>query len=109
MPGLMAKTGFPDGPPTKVGATVGDQVPAIYAALGVVAALRQRDRDGRGQKVDVAMLDALVSLLGRPLGRVRAGRARGRQRRPARRSARVFPPAMAAAGRFGPAQWERRA
>jgi crotonobetainyl-CoA:carnitine CoA-transferase CaiB-like acyl-CoA transferase len=61
--GLMAKTGFADGPPTKVGATVGDQVPAIYAALGVVAALRQRDRDGHGQKVDVAMLDALVSLL----------------------------------------------
>jgi crotonobetainyl-CoA:carnitine CoA-transferase CaiB-like acyl-CoA transferase len=61
--GMMAKTGFPDGPPTKVGATVGDQVPAIYAALGVVAALRQRDRDGRGQKVDVAMLDVLVSLL----------------------------------------------
>jgi formyl-CoA transferase len=61
--GLLAKTGFPDGPPTKVGATVGDQVPAIYAALGIVAALRQRDRDGRGQKVDVAMLDALVSLL----------------------------------------------
>lgn len=63
--GLMAKTGFPDGPPTKVGATVGDQVPAVYAALGVVAALRQRDRDpqGRGQKVDVAMLDVLVSLL----------------------------------------------
>ena len=63
--GLMAKTGFEGGPPTKVGATVGDQVPAVYAALGVVAALRQRDRDpeGRGQKVDVAMLDALVSLL----------------------------------------------
>jgi crotonobetainyl-CoA:carnitine CoA-transferase CaiB-like acyl-CoA transferase len=61
--GLMAKTGFPEGPPTKVGATVGDQVPAIYAALGVVAALRQRDRDGSGQKVDVAMLDSLVSLL----------------------------------------------
>ena len=63
--GLMGKTGFPDGPPTKAGVTVGDQVPAIYAALGVLAALRQRDLDpeGRGQKVDVAMLDALVSLL----------------------------------------------
>ena len=63
--GLMAKTGFPDGPPTKVGATVGDQVPAVYAALGIVAALRQRDHDPerRGQKVDVAMLDVLVGLL----------------------------------------------
>ncbi|HVH18280.1 MAG TPA: CoA transferase [Myxococcota bacterium] len=61
--GLMAKTGFPDGPPTKVGATVGDQVPAVYAALGVLAALRQRERDGRGQRVDIAMLDSLLSLL----------------------------------------------
>lgn len=61
--GLMAKTGFPDGPPTKVGATVGDQVPALYAALGILAALRQRERDGRGQHVDVAMLDSLLALL----------------------------------------------
>jgi crotonobetainyl-CoA:carnitine CoA-transferase CaiB-like acyl-CoA transferase len=63
MSGLMAKTGFPDGPPTKVGATIGDQVPAIFAALGVVAALRQRDREGQGQRVDVAMLDSLLTLL----------------------------------------------
>jgi crotonobetainyl-CoA:carnitine CoA-transferase CaiB-like acyl-CoA transferase len=61
--GLMAKTGFPDGPPTKVGATVGDQVPALHATIGVLAALRQRERDGRGQQVDVAMLDSLLSLL----------------------------------------------
>jgi crotonobetainyl-CoA:carnitine CoA-transferase CaiB-like acyl-CoA transferase len=61
--GLMAKTGFPDGPPTKVGATVGDQVPAIFAALGVLAALRQRERDGRGQRIDVAMFDSLLTLL----------------------------------------------
>lgn len=61
--GLMAKTGFTDGPPTKVGATVGDQTPGIFAALGIVSALRQRDRDGRGQWVDVAMLDSLLSLL----------------------------------------------
>jgi crotonobetainyl-CoA:carnitine CoA-transferase CaiB-like acyl-CoA transferase len=63
MSGLMAKTGFPDGPPTKVGTTIGDQVPSLFAALGILAALRQRDVDGRGQRVDVAMLDALVTLL----------------------------------------------
>jgi crotonobetainyl-CoA:carnitine CoA-transferase CaiB-like acyl-CoA transferase len=63
MSGIMAKTGFEDGPPTKVGVTVGDQVPGLYGALGVMAALRQRDLDGRGQLVDVAMYDALVALL----------------------------------------------
>ena len=61
--GLMAKSGFPDGPPTKAGATVGDQFPAALCALGVVAALRQRDIDGKGQYIDVAMLDSLVTML----------------------------------------------
>lgn len=61
--GLMAKTGFPDGPPTRVGATVGDQLPGMWAAMGVIAALRQRDLDGRGQMVDVAMIDAMIALL----------------------------------------------
>jgi len=61
--GIMAKTGFEDGPPTKVGVTVGDQIPGLYGAIGILAALRQRDLDGRGQLVDVAMLDALVALL----------------------------------------------
>lgn len=63
MSGIMAKTGFPDGPPTKVGATIGDQVPALFAALGILAALRQREIDGKGQLVDVAMLDCLLTLL----------------------------------------------
>jgi crotonobetainyl-CoA:carnitine CoA-transferase CaiB-like acyl-CoA transferase len=63
MSGIMAKTGFEDGPPTKVGVTVGDQIPGLYGALGVLAALRQRELDGRGQLVDVAMLDALIALL----------------------------------------------
>ncbi len=61
--GLMAKSGFPDGPPTKAGATVGDQFPAALCALGVVAALRQRDIDGKGQYIDVAMLDSLVTMI----------------------------------------------
>ena len=61
--GLMAKTGFTGGPPTRVGATVGDQLPGMWAALGIVAALRQRDLDGRGQVIDVAMIDAMLALL----------------------------------------------
>lgn len=61
--GFMARTGFPDGPPTKTGITVGDQVPGIYGVLGILAALRRRDRTGRGELVDVSMNDVLVSLL----------------------------------------------
>lgn len=61
--GLMAKTGFPDAAPTKVGFPVGDLGPATFAALAVVAALRQRDRSGRGQYIDVSMYDVLVSWL----------------------------------------------
>ncbi|WP_419849760.1 CaiB/BaiF CoA transferase family protein [Candidatus Poriferisocius sp.] len=61
--GLMGKSGFPDGPPIKAGVTVGDQFPAALCALGVVAALRQRDIDGQGQYIDVAMLDSLVTML----------------------------------------------
>jgi len=63
MSGMMAKTGFPDGPPTKAGVTVGDQVPSILAVAGILAALRSRDRDGVGQLVDVSMMDALVSMV----------------------------------------------
>ena len=61
--GLMAKSGFPDGPPTKTGATIGDHFPAALCALGVTAALRQRDIDGQGQHIDVAILDSLVAML----------------------------------------------
>jgi CoA:oxalate CoA-transferase len=61
--GFLARTGFPDGPPVKAGATVGDQVPGVYAALGVLAALRQREHTGRGQLVDVGMFDVVASLV----------------------------------------------
>jgi len=59
--GVMAKTGFADGPPVRAGITVADHASAAYAALGVLAALRQRDATGKGQLVDVAMLDVLTA------------------------------------------------
>jgi crotonobetainyl-CoA:carnitine CoA-transferase CaiB-like acyl-CoA transferase len=61
--GLLAKTGFPDGPPTKSGVMIGDQLPAIFAALAVLAALRARDQDGQGRFVDVTMFESLLNLV----------------------------------------------
>lgn len=61
--GLMDITGEPDGAPMKVGSPIADLVSGLYAAQGVLAALRTRDTTGLGQRVDVAMLDAVASLL----------------------------------------------
>ena len=61
--GVMAKTGFADGPPLRAGITIADHTSATFAALGIMGALRQRDATGRGQLVDVAMLDVLTSLV----------------------------------------------
>ena len=61
--GIMDITGAPDGPPMKVGTSVADLVTGLYAVQGILAALVERDRTGRGRRVEVAMLDALASLL----------------------------------------------
>ncbi len=61
--GVMDITGEADGPPLKVGTSIADLVTGLYAAQAVLAALRQRDRTGTGGRVDVAMLDAMASLL----------------------------------------------
>jgi crotonobetainyl-CoA:carnitine CoA-transferase CaiB-like acyl-CoA transferase len=60
--GLMGHTGEPGGPPIKSAPPVADINTGIYAALGIVAAIVERERSGCGQKVEVAMLDAVVSL-----------------------------------------------
>ncbi|HJQ84342.1 MAG TPA: CaiB/BaiF CoA-transferase family protein, partial [Candidatus Binatia bacterium] len=60
--GLMGHTGEPGGPPIKSAPPVADINTGIYAALGICAALVERDRSGVGQRVEVAMLDAVVSL-----------------------------------------------
>ncbi|MGH3319560.1 MAG: CaiB/BaiF CoA transferase family protein [Streptosporangiaceae bacterium] len=62
MGGLMAITGDPDGPPTKVGPGVGDIMPAALTAVGILAALREARETGRGRFVDVAMYDAVLAL-----------------------------------------------
>jgi crotonobetainyl-CoA:carnitine CoA-transferase CaiB-like acyl-CoA transferase len=61
--GVMDLTGFPDGPPVKVGNSIADLVAGMSGAHGVTLALLARQRTRRGQKVEVAMLDVMASLL----------------------------------------------
>lgn len=61
--GLMSITGEPDGPPMKTGGALSDMIAGSYAALGILAALRERERSGRGQSIDVAMTDCLFSMM----------------------------------------------
>ncbi len=61
--GIMDLTGFPDGPPVKVGNSIADLVAGLSAAHGITLALLVRHRTRRGQKVEVAMLDVMASLL----------------------------------------------
>jgi crotonobetainyl-CoA:carnitine CoA-transferase CaiB-like acyl-CoA transferase len=56
-------TGDPDGPPTKFGLSVADLTSGMHAVEGILLALFQRERTGRGERVDVALSDTLLSLL----------------------------------------------
>ena len=60
--GLMSITGTPEGDPVKIGVPLCDLVCGLYLALGVVAALRERDRSGQGQYLDVSLFESAVSL-----------------------------------------------
>src|SRR5712691_7288987 len=61
--GLMSITGAADGPPYRLGVAIGDIVSGMFAAQGVLLALFARERTGRGQLVDIAMLDSVAALL----------------------------------------------
>ncbi len=59
----MATNGHPDQAPTRTGISFGDTVPGLYAVIGLLAAVRDRDLTGKGRHVDVAMHDSLVAML----------------------------------------------
>jgi crotonobetainyl-CoA:carnitine CoA-transferase CaiB-like acyl-CoA transferase len=63
MGGIMSVTGEPDGLPQKVGVPVADLFAGLYSCIGVLAALRHRDATGKGQQIDIGMLDTHVAWL----------------------------------------------
>ena len=64
MGGMMSITGEPDGPPQKGGVAYADILTGVYSTVGILAALRQRERTGEGAHVDMALLDTQVAVLG---------------------------------------------
>lgn len=63
MGGIMATTGVPDGDPMKVGVAVSDIITGLHAAIGILAALQSRHQTGKGQHVDVALLDCTIATM----------------------------------------------
>src|SRR5256884_1388334 len=61
--GLMSVTGEIDGDPQRVGSPVGDVSAGVYACIAILAALRVRDRTGKGQHIDISLLETTTSLL----------------------------------------------
>jgi crotonobetainyl-CoA:carnitine CoA-transferase CaiB-like acyl-CoA transferase len=63
MGGVMSLTGEPDGMPQKVGVPVADLFAGLYGCIGILAALRHKERTGQGQHIDIGMLDTHVAWL----------------------------------------------
>jgi crotonobetainyl-CoA:carnitine CoA-transferase CaiB-like acyl-CoA transferase len=61
--GIIATTGYPDRP-AKAGISISDIAAGMYAALGIVLALYEREKTGRGQRIDISMLESIVAWLG---------------------------------------------
>ena len=63
MGGLRELMGWPDRPPARASVSLGDHIAALFAVFGTLAALREAERSGRGQVVDVALYEAVFALM----------------------------------------------
>lgn len=63
MGGLLSITGWPDSPPTRAGTAIGDILSALYCCIGILTALKVREQTGRGQLIDVALVDSVFASL----------------------------------------------
>jgi len=63
MGGMRYITGYPDRAPVRVGISIGDSLAAMFGVIGALAALRHRDKSGRGQVVDVALYEAVFAMM----------------------------------------------
>ncbi|HEY8767394.1 MAG TPA: CaiB/BaiF CoA-transferase family protein [Dehalococcoidia bacterium] len=63
MGGIMSITGEPGGPPVRPGISQGDITAGLYTAIGILAALHERERSGEGQMIDISMLDCQIAIL----------------------------------------------
>lgn len=61
--GLMSVTGDPTGQPQKVGVAISDIVTGLYGTIGILAAVEQRHRTGRGQQIDMSLLDCATAMM----------------------------------------------
>ena len=70
--GIMAMTGFPDGEPTRVGVAITDYLAGLYATQGILLALHDRHTSGLGQHVDIALFEAMLSVMRLPMALLQA-------------------------------------
>jgi crotonobetainyl-CoA:carnitine CoA-transferase CaiB-like acyl-CoA transferase len=65
--GIMDMTGFPDGAPTRVGVAITDYLAGLYAVQGILLAVIERQTSGLGQHIDIALFDAMLSVMRLPM------------------------------------------